>query len=651
MKGRAIMIVALVAGLGLIIGCAGMSFPSAPGLDEPRTASYPGSNEQAHMLWGIWEVVVDESGITATEVTDRVLSNHFDVKAFLKLKCPDCLSFSNLDHDAPNQLLSVDVTLRNPTKLQAADIRGIVLSNNPEVYLANPDDYTTLYDQDDPPDINPFRLFGKDLTDGIVGEGVEVTEHFTMHYDSIPFIFKSAVDVVFPVDSDREPYAILNQSIDGDLDTTGTVSRNVEVEVHDRNDDAGAVTVVCDDLSINLVLTPDADGIHYHGSISNTVDAPGDYQLRIEAADSVTSWILYDYLTITVSEQIGGWDIARFAFDNGGCPRDIASGYDPHTGFTALFFSTGSGCDELGMMGIDFTNPVTYIGLHEIDPLVPGFSPHPATRLDASQTGGIVFFNDSTGTYDDPFLTAPTASLLVSVFPGPTGDPAYINYGDGDAGRVNPTNLALRGVDVTEDTLGDLYALWADPAGSAPPEIYGLSPDFTRHDIFMGGVIPSQLVGSGPGKISPQKSELRAIEVADFSFDAGTLWILESTGTSSEIEVFGFNIDYTHMTTTFTSVETISVGSVEAVDLEAIMQNSLYSPNPESRTVAVLVQGSSGSYVKMFSATTNALVEEIGSGTEPILSGTAGSLDVDNDGWQIIVVNAEDQGAVLSWVL
>ncbi len=657
MKGKTYsLIFVIVLALGLLCGCTGSVSPTSPGPAPGQVLSSAGQYDPGRQIWGVWEITVNGTGVTVEEISDRYSAGpvHFNVKAFLKPPyCTDCLKFANIVNDETNQLLKADVTLKNPYPVSGADVRGIAISNIPEIYLANPDDYTDFYDGDDPPDINPFRLFGKDLTDGIVGPGAEITEHFELHYDSIPFIFKTAVDAIYPADSLREPYAIQNQTIEGVLDTEGVLSRKVDVEVLDRNDDTGTVSVTCEDLGLNTALFKDTQNAnHYYGWINNSAKTPeGTYEILISATDFVQPWFLYDYLTVTVTADIGQWSTKTYMLPDTDCPKDIAAGFDVLTGLPAIQIPGGEACDEITATDFEFSAYTTYFDLNEIDPLVPGFSPFPVRRIDASIAGGTAFFCDSSATYNDGFYEGPVSSLMITVFPGMTGEPSYINPGDGDAGRVYPTYATFAGIDVTDDAMGMLYGFWADPEGVLPPEICGLGPDYTRHDVAMGGFLPANLVGDGPGKVSPLSSNLRAIEVAGAGFDNGYLFVLESAGSGSEIEVLRYTVDFSLKITTFTFQATIALSGLNAVDLDSIMFNPLYTPNPDFESLAVLIQGPAGPYIKMFDAAEFAQVDEIGSADLPILPGTGASLDCENFTWSTIVLTEEGRIAVLNWVV
>ncbi|MFH1677127.1 MAG: hypothetical protein ABIC40_08890 [bacterium] len=639
--------------LGTALACNGNGPVTLPNGGADLRDS--GTEESNHQLFGMWSLEFDGNDLKVTDITYRALGAHLNVKKFLKPPaCDTCLKYSNVHNDTVNGILSADLTVTNPTSWQAADLRGIVISSKPDVYLLNPDDYTTLFDTHTPPQKNPFRLFGKTNPNGIINPFGEVTEHFELYYGSVPLKIDTAFDVVYPANAKREPYAISDQAVSGNLDVNGKIPRLVTCDVYDRHNDQGQVSITCPELSISEAMIQDlSNKKHYSVYIQNSSSQPaGEYTAWISAADSdpTVKQILYDKIILTVSESLGAWSITQYDIDTG-CAPDIGFGYDMVANKSLFIYPGGAGCDRIYRAETGFTNEKSFFNLNNIDPLVSGFSPFPIKRIDSGFAGGIAFFADSDEIYEDSFYTGPVSSLLITLYPDVTGKMKYINPGDGDAGRINSSNSILKGVDVCDGLNGDMYGLWADPDSVFAPEIYGVMPDYTRHDVIMGGKIPDVLLGSGAGKISRNPSNLRGIDVMSLGLDNGMIYFLESTGTSSEIEVFQFYSDFLQKTTTFSSLATIPIGSVDAVDLELMISNINYLPNPDSDTIAVFIKGSSGGYLKMYATDTNDLAEGIGSSIEPVLSGTAAFLDFDNLDWKLAITNHEGQATVLKWVL
>ncbi len=654
MSKKLSIFITLTLAIGILIGCSGTSPPTLPGVDENRLGASPSVLSPGHNALGIWDVLIDYDGVTITPVTERYLSLiHFNVKAILKAPtCEGCLSIVVTGNDEVNQILSADVTIKNPFPVEGADPRGIVMSNNPDVYLANPDDYTTFWDLDDPPDINPFRRFAKELQGGIVGQDVEVTESFDIHYDAIPFMFQTALDVIFPADSEREPYLIENQIIDGALDSLGGLSRKIEVDIFDRNENVGTVSVTSVDLGIDMTLIPDtANEDRWYGWVMNGANAgDGEYDILIHAGDQETEWFLYDYITVTVNSDQGGWEITQLPIPGGACATDLSASMDMDTGMPAAYYPGGDSCDAIMMSDMDFVSGAPWFMLVDIDPLNAGFNPYPIRKIDVATSGGVGFFADNDEMFDDGFYNGPVSSRLVTLFPaGMGGTPAYINNGDGDSSRMYPSVNTMVGIDVTDDMMGNIIALWADPDGVLPPEIYGLMPDYTRHDVIMGGTLPPELVGDGPGLVSANADNLIALEVGGLGIETGFVYILESDGVTSELEVIEYLVDPLSWLTSFTSITTIIIDEPGAVDVDMIQFNPLYLPNPAFDTLAILVQGGSGPIVKMYNSLEYTLVEEIGYEV-PIITGNAIALDADNMTWALIVINDTAEVSVLRWV-
>ena len=633
-----------------LISCSGTGGITAP--DNPSSASKEPLIDSSRQLWGIWEFYVDESGISVNEVSIRDIEAHINVKKFVTPPfCSDCLKLSNFNHDTVNKKISVDVTLKNPTQFAGADVRGIFMPGQTTLIMLNPDDYTELFD-DAPPDKNPFRLFGKTFVNGVFGPLQIDTEHYEIQYEALPLSFKTAIDAVYPITADREPYAISNQSIDGDLDTSGNILRNISVEVFDRKNNTGEVRIQNEDLGIDLLLTKkDGSNTEYLGTYSNAAGAPaGEYRCLISATDNVAPEILYDYLVITVSETVGGWNTTLYDHP-GACGRDITATFNLNSGESAVFYPGGTGCEYIKTADPDFTGEKNFFLLVDIDRIVDNFSPNPIKAIDSTLLGGTGFFSSSSADYSDEFYTGPVESLLVTLFLDSAGKPKYKNPGDGDCGRIPPTNSALVGWDVTNDISGNLYGAWVDQDGVVPHEFYGLAPDYTRHDVIMGGPLPANLVGDADGKITTDMSKLKGLAVFSAFVDSGNIYVLESSGSSSNIEVLQFIVDPEELTTTYQSIATIKLGSVDAKDIEILPYNEEYLPNSDSESILVFIAGASGGYIQVYDIFDNALIETIGSGSAPILDGTPAHLDVNNETWLIYLDNDSDGAAVLNWIL
>jgi hypothetical protein len=635
----------------LLASCSGSSGGITPGLTDPALQNT--EVQSSRMPWGIYDITIDYDG---AHLVQRSLDTHLSVKKFLKPPtCADCFKLSNVDFDFDNKVVSVDVTIKNPTNLSGQDVRGILISNDPTVYLRNADDWTPLFDDDDPPDLNSFRLFGKGLPSGVIGPGVSATEHFELVYENVPFQFSSVIDAIYkpaPL-SKEEPYAINNQTIDGTLDVGGTVDRTVEVEVLDRFKDVGTVTITSEELGVDVTLEKKAGEQNiWTGQISNTTGALiGDYKCLITANDQVAPYALYDYLDVEVTEKIGGWNKMENFWLADSCSRDISTTKNIITQNATVFFGGGSLCDFIKKTPPDYSNVANYFGLFNIDPKVPNVSPYPITRLDSSIAGGVGFFTSSEETYTDAFYTGPMSSLLFTLFEDSSGAPKYVDPGDGDSGRVPSSNSAFQGVDVSSDGQGNLYAMWADPDGVLPPEIYGLNPDYTRHDIFMGGVLPPELVGDQDGKVSADPSVLKAIKVYTEFVDTGIIMVLENDGAVSRIEKINYTVDFGAQKTIFEPGGTISLGTVNAVDFDILTVNPAYLPNAHDNSIVILFDTGSGGFIKVYNMDPFMSVENIGDTVTPSITGTPSHLDINNGTLQIVVSNEEDSAVVFTWIV
>jgi hypothetical protein len=167
----------------------------------------------------------------------------------------------------------------------------------------------------------------------------------------------------------------------------------------------------------------------------------------------------------------------------------------------------------------------------------------------------------------------------------------------------------------------------------------------------MGGALQSAVVGEGPGKVSADASKLKAFVAITMAPDSGNLFILESDGSTSDIEVLQFKVDFLTKETTYTSTKTVSLGSINAVDIVYAPLHTTYYLKPDTDLLAVLIRGASGGYIRIIDTKDFNKVEDIGSASTPSIPGTAVALDMESVSWQMAAVNQEDTAVVFSWVL
>ncbi|HEX9745980.1 MAG TPA: PKD domain-containing protein [bacterium] len=147
--------------------------PLSPGTVQPSDpsamAQSPGSS---HMLWGMWEWIIDLENETFEAVPVRSANLHFNVAKILD-NPPPKFGFSNFNLDKPNNTISLDVTLTHPfagkPNLAGFNVKGILIapgsiknfSDNSisipgpdDTHLLNPDGITRWWNPVEFPEFN-----------------------------------------------------------------------------------------------------------------------------------------------------------------------------------------------------------------------------------------------------------------------------------------------------------------------------------------------------------------------------------------------------------------------------------------------------------------------------------------------------------------
>ena len=118
----------------LIIGCSGGASNPAMPLDEPAPTLPERQPESQRVLWGMWNICFDTTKLTVTIEPIRNAQKHFNITHMVTPPaCDDCLKIKVNSFNPVTRILNADVTLRNPTKLSARDIRGSIRNGHAEL--------------------------------------------------------------------------------------------------------------------------------------------------------------------------------------------------------------------------------------------------------------------------------------------------------------------------------------------------------------------------------------------------------------------------------------------------------------------------------------------------------------------------------------
>jgi hypothetical protein len=148
--------------------------PTSPAIDRSSEAD-------GHVLLGYYRLYVDAGAGSVEVIPSRTVEGHFNVKPYvLPPNCNDCVK-TKVTGPFQNNILPVDVTLKNPTQIKGHDVRGILLSDDPDAYLANPDNYTDLFDDGGDVNINPFKAFADTVIDRSFSPGESYTKSYNLY--------------------------------------------------------------------------------------------------------------------------------------------------------------------------------------------------------------------------------------------------------------------------------------------------------------------------------------------------------------------------------------------------------------------------------------------------------------------------------------
>ncbi len=294
MRIKIICILAFILLVGAF-GCSEGNDPAVPVIDQTsQTVS-------GHCIWAAVDFYWDGASDELKVLPNRVVAKHYNVTPFL---LPGYVTLKILDWDIANKVLTIEATLENPLPLDGYDVRGI-LTNMVDARLLNPDDYTKIFDLNDPQVANPFRAYAKDdptrkfYGNYALPDQYIKSEIFEIYVPS--GIFASfIVTAAFP-DNAHEPYDIVSIEQEGLLYEDGG-SLVVTVNVLDWQG-ITAYEVVIEDNPVTGgdVLLTKIDDTEWQATITNSGGAlGGDYELWVAAWDQVAPHALYNKFTVRV---------------------------------------------------------------------------------------------------------------------------------------------------------------------------------------------------------------------------------------------------------------------------------------------------------------------------------------------------------------
>ncbi len=280
-----------------------LPLPAIPEL----TAEYiqPTDPRDDRILFGIWDIRLDPETREISIIPNRSLQSHWNVTALvLPPNCPECVKIQVLNIDPITFIYSFDITLKNPTLvLTGYDVRGTLLfppGDNRE--LVNADDYTKLFDDSDPKDINPFIAFAKTAPLRAFGPEEEWTEQFDIRFPPPPnLVVTFVVDASHP-DNQEEVYMIDNQYLFGGFNDCNSEEGWLFADIFDWQDNATGLTLDLTLIGGTVVDMEFVSGNTYRYFMNNSEygTAAGFYDLLLTATSENAEYALYDYFRLDV---------------------------------------------------------------------------------------------------------------------------------------------------------------------------------------------------------------------------------------------------------------------------------------------------------------------------------------------------------------
>jgi len=272
-------------------------------MPAPQPAIDRALEADGHGLLGYYRLSIDAAAETLDVAQVRQVDMHMNVKPFVAPPaCADCLKVTPTGPYAGN-IFPLDITLKNPQQLTGYDVRGILISDDPGASLANPDNYTNLFDNGGAVAINPFKAYAKAVADRSFGPGSSFTEHYDLYLTS-----KGKVSVVdFAIDASwpsraKEPYYINGPIISGEIDDQGNNTVPISVDVLASGNNVNGVWFNASSMGIagELALQP-VSGNTWKIDFKNTAKATvGTYLVSIRATSASSTNSLWSYFNLPI---------------------------------------------------------------------------------------------------------------------------------------------------------------------------------------------------------------------------------------------------------------------------------------------------------------------------------------------------------------
>jgi len=218
----------------LLLSCSSNNPASPDTVSELQSQHTVQSN---HTLWGIYTIGLDleQMKVISEPMPLRSVEWHYNMTHFLQPPhCDDCFAIEIIDFNLAQKYIVADVTIKNPSNLDAYDVRGIFMHAQPGWDVTNADAYTDLWDIGTSTGINPFRAFAKTVPYRTFGPQSEHSETYEITFpDEAQFLqIQYAIDVSWP-DNCEEPYSFSNIDVSSTVDELNGGQVNISFNAHD----------------------------------------------------------------------------------------------------------------------------------------------------------------------------------------------------------------------------------------------------------------------------------------------------------------------------------------------------------------------------------------------------------------------------------
>jgi len=258
------------------------------------------SHSEDRTFLGMWDANFDLENLKVELVPKRDVSVHYNVTSLIPNPQIDILSI-----DTQTGMVEVDITINNPSSIDAHDLRFIVMTDAVGHMLQNPDNWTDLYDQTGGLPVNPFIAYAKEDPNRLFAGPSQHSENMTIYLPGMN------TNVTFAVDASvggncLEPYIIHDFHQEEPLSDEVGSSAYMDVYAFDWQGNITSVAIYCPQITGITLWNFDRDDLdpgHYTTYlINNTGASEGTYTAFLLAFSSDSgSFPLYHMVEIDVA--------------------------------------------------------------------------------------------------------------------------------------------------------------------------------------------------------------------------------------------------------------------------------------------------------------------------------------------------------------